>query len=442
MSRKNNGVIGGLYGGDARGLYGSRTYGQRNTMIYGKPPSPFWPKVLLGVVIVILIILCIRQFACGGILPKSADEQQDQQQEQQQEQGQTAGAGTEAAAQPEASTANGTLTLTAVGDCTLGTDVNFSEDTSFTTKYAQVKDPAYFFQRVVKYTGADDLTIANFEGTLTTSTEREDKEFAFKAPAKYAKILTEGSVEAVNLANNHSYDYGADGYQDTKDALDKYEIAYVNADLTATYEAGGIKVGLLGINALNGIEDATTLMETDIEQLREDGCDLVVGSFHWGTEGSGEAEDDQVTLAHAAVDAGCDLVLGTHPHVLQGIELYHNRYILYSLGNFCFGGNDSPREFSTMMWQQTFTFENGQLVVSEETLSDVCVIPCRVSSSSTTLNDYQPLPLGGDDAKSVIKLLNGRTKTLSSGGVLFNQTVDDDDRSTPKSGVSVTSTTE
>lgn len=433
MSRRNNGAIGGLYGGDARGLYGSRTYGQRNTMIYGKTPLPRWPKVLVGIVIAILVLLCIRQFACGGILP--SDEEEQSQDQQQAEEPAADDANDEQVA--AASGVTGTLTLTAVGDCTLGTDVNFDEDTSFTAKYDEVNNPAYFFQRVTKYTAADDLTIANFEGTLTSSTEREDKEFAFKAPAKYGKILVKGSVEAVNLANNHSYDYGADGYQDTKDALDKYGITYVNADLTATYEVNGIKVGLLGINALNGIEDATTLMQEDVEQLQDDGCDLIVGSFHWGVEGTGEVEDEQVTLAHAAIDVGCDLVLGTHPHVLQGIELYNNRYILYSLGNFCFGGNDSPAEFSTMMWQQTFTFENGELVIDEATLNSVSVIPCRVSSSSTTVNDYQPLPLGGEDAKEVIKLLNGRSKTLAGDYVLFNQTVDDDDRSTPKSGVTV-----
>ena len=106
------------------------------------------------------------------------------------------------------------LTISVVGDCTLGTDETFDYDTSLNAYYdSNGKD--YFFQNVKSIFSADDLTIANFEGTLTDSDTREDKTFAFKAPAEYAQILTSGSVEAVNTANNHSHDYGEQSYTDT-----------------------------------------------------------------------------------------------------------------------------------------------------------------------------------------------------------------------------------
>ena len=404
-----------LYGGDARGIYGAQDYGKRSTMIYGKPPRRRWPFILALIVVAIIVILLVM-FAC-----KPQSEEPEEQTEEQ-----TSTEQTEEVVQQDVTN---TITITAVGDCTLGTDESFSVDTNFNTVFANNgSDPSYNFKRVTPYTATDDLTIANFEGTLTESTDRQDKQFAFKGPASYADILVQGSVEAVNLANNHSYDYGNSSYEDTKQALSDYGITSFGYDRTNTFTVKDTKIGLYGVNCVGSYETATEQMYADIAALQQEGCSIIIGCMHAGTEGNGVPDDAQVTLAHSAIDAGTNLVIGTHPHVLQGIERYNNAYILYSLGNFVFGGNSSPSEFATAIWQQTFTVTNGQLVVDENTLNSVCLIPCRLSSSSSTLNDYQPLPLTGDEATEVLNTINNRSAQLSGDGIVLTTTVDENDR--------------
>ena len=426
-----------LYGGDAHGLYNSgySTGGRRSnrsTMIYGKQRKT-WPKVVLALAIVLIVIACVWQFACGDLPFLSASEQpQDQQQEATQEQQDD-----QASAQDlTRSDANGTyqagldtsFTITAIGDCTLGTDSDFDTSTNFVTKYNDTSE-GYFFQNVAPVLGADDLTIGNFEGTLTESNDIQQKAFNFKAPASYAGILKAGSVEAVNVANNHSFDYGQQGFDDTKKNLTAANITNFGYDRTATYEVNGIKVGLFGICQLDGADKATTLTQSDIKSLQDEGCQLIIGMFHWGIEGENVPESEQVSLAHAAIDAGCDLVIGGHPHVLQGVEYYKNRYICYSMGNFCFGGNTHPTDFDTMMYQQTFTFKDGQLVMDDATRAQVDIIPCSVSSSSS-INNYQPTPLTGERGSAVVSKLNGFSKKLSGTPVSFDTELDSSGRAT------------
>ena len=237
--------------------------------------------------------------------------------------------------------------------------------------------------------------------------------------------MTSAGIDAVNLANNHSYDYGEQGFTDTIAALDAAKIKNFGDERTAIFETlDGAKVGLFGINAVErSSDDVSDTMLKDIATLKTENCDLVVGSFHWGVEGDYDIEATQSELAHAAIDAGCDLVLGTHPHVLQGIEKYKDRYICYSLGNFCFGGNTHPKDFNTMIYQQTFTFENGELVVNDETLQQMDVVPCSVSSTSS-INNYQPMPLSGDSATTLLQKLNGYSQSLAGSTVLVSETPD------------------
>lgn len=426
-----------LYGGDAHGLYNSgySTGGRRSnrsTMIYGKQRKT-WPKVVLALAVVLIAVACVWQFACGGLPFLSASEQsQDQQQEatQEQQDDQTS------VQDLTRSDANGTyqagldtsFTITAIGDCTLGTDSDFDTSTNFVTKYNDTSE-GYFFQNVAPVLSADDLTIGNFEGTLTESNDIQQKAFNFKAPASYAGILKAGSVEAVNVANNHSFDYGQQGFDDTKKNLTAANITNFGYDRTATYEVNGIKVGLFGICQLDGTDKATTLTQSDIKSLQGEGCQLIIGMFHWGIEGENVPESEQVSLAHAAIDAGCDLVIGGHPHVLQGVEYYKNRYICYSMGNFCFGGNTHPADFDTMMYQQTFTFKDGQLVMDDATKAQVDIIPCSVSSSSS-INNYQPTPLTGERGSAVVSKLNGFSKKLSGTSVSFDTELDSGGRAT------------
>ena len=268
------------------------------------------------------------------------------------------------------------------------------------------------------------------EGALTSSDDIQEKTYNFKGPKEYGQILVDGSVEAVNLANNHSFDYGQQGYEDTKANLAKYDIVNFGYDRTATTEVNGIKVGLFGISQLSA-SDPEGLVKDDIKELKKKGCALIIGMFHWGIESEYTPTSEQVDLAHYAIDNGCDLVLGGHPHVLQGVERYKDRYICYSLGNFVFGGNDDPSDKNTMIYQQTFTFENGWLKTDEGTLGDVDIVPCSLSSASSG-NNYRPKPLDGSDGSALVKKLNGYSKSLEGDGVAFDTELDGQGRAQVK----------
>lgn len=289
------------------------------------------------------------------------------------------------------------LTISAAGNCTLGTDENFDQSTSFNAKYNAVEDPSYFFREVKSAFETDDLTIVNFEGTLTTRGERKDKTYAFRGKPEYTAILTSGSVEAVNLANNHSFDYGNDSYEDTKKYLTEAGIISFGYDRNAVIDVKGVKVGLIGIYELPyGLESANLLRE-NIATVKSEGAQLIIVSFHWGTEKENYPDSIQKELAHIAIDEGAHLVLGHHPHVLQEIEEYKGRNIVYSLGNFCFGGNKNPSDKDTMIFQQTFTITND--VVSEDNVKNI--IPCSLSSRSDH-NNYQPMILDGEEKERVM----------------------------------------
>ena len=302
------------------------------------------------------------------------------------------------------------LTLSVVGDCTLGTDETFDYDTSLNAYYENY-GADYFLQNVKAIFSTDDLTIANFEGTLTDSDEREDKTFAFKAPASYASILTGGSVEAVNTANNHSHDYGDQSFDDTLAALDDAGIVHFGYDETAVMDVKGIKVGLVGIYELYDHLEREQQLKDNIAKVKADGAQLIVVIFHWGNETETVPDSNQTTLGRIAIDEGADLVCGHHPHVLQGIETYKGRNIVYSLGNFCFGGNSSPSDMDTMIYQQTFTIDADG--VKKDNVTNI--IPCSISSAAYDgYNNYQPTPAEGDEATRILGKINERSSWIST----------------------------
>lgn len=302
------------------------------------------------------------------------------------------------------------LTLSVVGDCTLGTDETFDYDTSLNAYYENY-GADYFLQNVKDIFSTDDLTIANFEGTLTDSDEREDKTFAFKAPASYASILTGGSVEAVNTANNHSHDYGDQSFDDTLAALDDAGIVHFGYDETAVMDVKGIKVGLVGIYELYDHLEREQQLKDNIAKVKADGAQLIVVIFHWGNETETVPDSNQTTLGRIAIDEGADLVCGHHPHVLQGIETYKGKNIVYSLGNFCFGGNSSPSDMDTMIYQQTFTIDADG--VKKDNVTNI--IPCSISSAAYDgYNNYQPTPAEGDEATRILGKINERSSWIST----------------------------
>lgn len=301
-----------------------------------------------------------------------------------------------------------TLTVSVVGDCTLGTDENFDYDTSLNA-YFESYGKEYFFQNVKSIFEADDLTIANNEGTFTESYDREDKTFAFKAPAFFAGIYSCSSVEAVNTANNHSHDYGEQSFQDTMDALDAEGIVHFGYDETAVMDVKGVKVGLIGIYELNDHLERKQQLEDNINKVKDEGAELVIVIFHWGNEKETVPDSNQTTLGRLAIDLGADLVCGHHPHVLQGVEEYKGKNIVYSLGNFCFGGNSSPSDMDTMIFQQTFTITNDG--VQDDNVTNI--IPCSISSASD-YNNYQPTPAEGDEKTRIMEKIQERSSWIDT----------------------------
>lgn len=310
------------------------------------------------------------------------------------------------------STSNSTinLTISAIGDNVLGTDPRFPYKGGFTETYDNY-GPNYFYRNVKNIFNEDDLTIANLETTLTQSNDPVNKDFQAKpfffiGQPGYAQILHEAGIDAVNLANNHSMDYQGFGYEDTISALYRSSVDSFGYDRSAIITRNGVKIGLLGYNLLGPLErgvNISTLKDTifcDINRLRND-CGLIIISFHWGEENSYQPNAVQKELGHWAVDQGADLILGHHPHVIQPLERYKGKYIIYSLGNFCFGGNYKPVDMNTFIYQQNFQFSNGKLLE----IQSPKIIPCFLSSMSNR-NNFQPSVTDGNTNSIIFQLLN------------------------------------
>ena len=369
-------------------------------------------RLLIGcgaVLILLLLIILVRGCSArknGAIKTNASAKSQDET------------SASDADLTPTPTMAPVSLTVSVVGDCTLGTDENFDYDTSLNAYYENY-GADYFFSNVKSIFSADDLTIANFEGTLTDSEDREDKEYAFKAPAESAGILTSGSVEAVNTANNHSHDYGNQGYEDTISALDSAGILNFGYDKTLVTEVKGIKVGLVGIYELKDHLERKEQLKQNIAKVKAEGAQITIVIFHWGNEKEEVPDSNQTTLAHLAIDEGADLVCGHHPHVLQGIEEYKGKNIVYSLGNFCFGGNQYPSDMDTMIFQQTFTVDQNGVKADNVTN----IIPCSVSSDSD-YNNYQPTPAEGDEAARILNKIQERTAMITGGATSSSDSSD------------------
>lgn len=310
------------------------------------------------------------------------------------------------------------ITISAVGDLTFGRNQKASYSGSF-DEYYDDYGVDYFLQNVVDVFAADDCTIGNLEGVLTESTDiRASKEWNHKGRPEYVNILTRGSIEVVSLGNNHIMDYNEEGVKDTIDTLENagvtYAISGVWGDKYGMYETEkGIKIGFVSVNEYYEGNTVYTFLEDGLKQLREQGADLVFALVHWGGDKTHIIEDDQYTMGRWCVDQGYDLVLGCHPHVLQGIECYNGKYIVYSMGNFCYGGSKNPKEKDSMIFQQTFTFVDGVL---QENTTDIRAIPCRLSGK-TSKNDYSPVILDGDEAAETIQSLNSYSKEF---GIAFD----------------------
>jgi len=306
------------------------------------------------------------------------------------------------------SASNGLVTISAAGD------VNFGDGVTPTLTANGLDYP---FSGVSAAFENTDLSFVNLECCISsTGSPVAGKEFTFEGPADSAGALGMGGIKVVSLANNHSKDYGTAAFLETLGHLQQNGIAWCGAGKNsaeayspAVLDAHGTKVAFVAFTWV--IPDgwpatatspgcATTTDRNRVAQTIEEAkakAAYVVASFHWGIELATSPNEEQRSLAHLAVDSGADLVLGHHPHVVQGLELYKNRLIAYSLGNFVFS---PPREASAKSVMVLTLLGPGGLVEAK-------VVPAVISGC-------RPVILNGQAADAWAATIAGYSKSLGT----------------------------
>lgn len=244
-----------------------------------------------------------------------------------------------------------TLCITAVGDIMLGT--------SYPDKSTLPPDSGRSsFAAVEKYLHGNDVTFGNLEGTLldtgspaTYKMHLKSKAYLFRMPTCCGEVLKDAGFNALSIANNHIGDFGDIGRASTMNILDSLGINYAGllAHPTTLFKVNGVTYGFCAFSPNSEVAPLLNLQNATqiIQQLKQQ-CDVLIVAFHGGGEGAafehvpfqmesfvGEKRGDVNKFAHAAIDAGADVILGTGPHVSRAVEVYKNRLIAYSLGNFC-----------------------------------------------------------------------------------------------------------
>lgn len=321
------------------------------------------------------------------------------------------------------------LTVLVSGDVTLG--YHYEEYVDEQVKKGKPKDAmlGWGFDQVRSLTTKADLFVVNLECPFTDRGEKIAKNFNFRARPELVAALISGGVDVASLANNHMIDYGPEGLFDTINTLDTHHIVHFGAARTlsearapAIVEKKGVKIAFLGYFFLgdrnieppaviatdeqpgvaghfSDTQALKAMLDADIRAAKQQ-ADVVIPFFHWGRESKGTPEPYQVEVAHAAIDAGASMVLGSHPHVLQGLEVYKGATIAYSLGNFVFGGNWDPKDKKTALLE---------LKVTKKGVASVTVIPAY--SDAFPEVPVQPYLAEGEKADAVLRHL----ATLSKG---------------------------
>ena len=304
------------------------------------------------------------------------------------------------------------LTMSFTGDVTIGSNTQSGGKSIFDKELeANDGDINFPFTNVRDIFLADDLTMVNFEGTLTTAGKNRDKlenSFLFRADPSFVSMLPYGGVETVSLENNHVRDMGEDGLAETKQTLLGAGITYASEGEPAVMTVKGVKIGSLAYQTFGGRHDEIIAkLPQDIGQLRQQGCDVVIVSYHWGAEKDYKPNDNQVRLGRATIDAGADLVIGHHSHRINPVEYCNGRYIFDSLGNFSFAGHNKPDDMSTYIFQIRMKIRDGALEKQE-----IKIIPCRISSR-TDKNDLIPTPYEkANHIEAVLTNLSKNSKSL------------------------------
>ena len=291
------------------------------------------------------------------------------------------------------------FTIAMMGDCSLASEHN-SKGNAYAYEMVVGDDYAYPFSMVKHLYSDADFVLVNLECVLAEYNVPANKTFRLRAPPEYVNILIEGGVDMVALGNNHTMDYGQQGYDEMREILSANNVSYApDGGWTLFTTETGLTIGVYSKNTVSQADVIRAAAE-----MKEAGAEVIIMALHWGDEGSYRATESQKQIGRAAIDAGAHIVMGTHPHTLQELEEYNGGFIYYSLGNWSFGGHYNPRDKDSIIAKITVMRDlDGEItVVGSEN------IPCSVSGSST-VNDYRPVPYeaGSEEYERTLSKLDG-----------------------------------
>lgn len=287
------------------------------------------------------------------------------------------------------------------GDVLLAENLDAGRSGGF-NEYAARESADYFLKNAEPYFLNDDFTVVNLENVFSdrnlSPAQKPLPAYWFKSNSANTEILTKSGVECVSVANNHTRDYGAEGFSDTISALESAGIEYGTESKTVYFEKNGFKTAVICCCMWN--KDWANRIIKRIKEAEEQ-SDFQIVFFHGGKEAEHTPEQWKIDACHALVDNGADIVVGAHPHVLQRTESYNGAKIVYSLGNFCFGGNRSP-ENRTAVYRLTITVNSNDKSFSHSS----AIIPFYVYTGNT--NNYQPDVIKNpEEAQKVLDYMKG-----------------------------------
>ncbi len=301
--------------------------------------------------------------------------------------------------------------VTFAGDCTLGSDYRVVQaEGSFHRAMASIeRDFASVLKGMEPVLAHDDLTVVNLETTLTTTARPQSKgTFVFTGEPAFAAILSLGGVDLANVANNHALDFGTKGAEETVQAVEAAGMRAFGDRLVDVRTIRGLE--LVNLGYVGGATDTEPRVRADVAKHKRDG-NVVLVSFHWGAEGVHVPNDEQVRVGRAAIDAGADVVIGHHPHVIQGIDDYKGRKIVYSLGNFVFGGNGHPADTDAVLFQQAFA--KGPDGKAGPVANTARVVPVKLGGPAEA---FRPTLLQGAEKDRVLARVDEYSRALRRPG--------------------------
>jgi len=308
------------------------------------------------------------------------------------------------------------INLLLLGDVCLAT--NFGGRNRFHSLYDS-EGPEYFFQYMKPYFAKADYVIANLENVFTDRTAyQKGKIYTYKANAKYVDVIYKSGITHVAVVNNHMHDYLQEGFDDSLKLLEQggikwfgtneykssnIELGSVKVDKKEIIEKDGFKIGLLSYYGFNTAFATDTMIDRDVKYLKEEqGVDYIICYVHWGGQGTYPVDQRQKSYGRKLIDKGVDLVVGGHPHVIQGMEVYNGKHIFYSLGDFMFVGRSTPKDPDGLMIDlKLILTEDGNII------EEFKYIPVLWGGNSKS-NEYTP-KVGSDvEIERGLKKLNGK----------------------------------